>query len=326
MARKTGLDHSNGQWIIFIDSDDAIHTQSIEILMTAAKKANNDLAVGGYKYFLNDSDINHDTIIEDPKTTHENNIDKVIHWLILDSPYPNIFMQTAWMKLYARNLLDKVDWNYCNYRANEDEFMAIQYYPKLKNGVVLVPEELYYYRVNNDSITRKEFKNEFEGKLLNKFETINIIYEKRIAKLGRRFEKDILIRFTVEFLGFIEQYAHEGRLRDDIADDYIKYFEPKMEKISKIKDKLSSWPAELVQAAQKSGLYGIMAAIVERQQRHIKHLERVIQEDNNVIESLNKRVKYMSSIQGMVRTPLGKVKRLSFRILNRIRLFLSNNS
>ena len=277
MARKTGFDNSEGEWIIFIDSDDAFHPQAIEILIKAAKENLSDLAIGGYQRFLDDVDIVNKPALNNPKIAYEKDKNKAIHWLIRDSPYENVLMQTAWVKLFERHLIADIDWEYCNYRANEDEFMALQYYPKLTRGVAIVPENLYYYRINHSSITRRVYKNEFNGNLLSKFKTIEDLYQKSLNVFGKEFEEDILLRFVTQFLGFTEQYMREGHLGEDITKEYEMYFAPKIERISKIHDKLSQPYKDQFLAVKDKGVLGLIHHIIHYQSNHIQNIEHILQ-------------------------------------------------
>lgn len=54
-ARNTGLDRANGQFISFLDPDDAMHPDMFQILLTTMKKENADIAVCGFS-FINTQD------------------------------------------------------------------------------------------------------------------------------------------------------------------------------------------------------------------------------------------------------------------------------
>lgn len=288
MARKTGFEHSKGEWILFIDSDDAVHPQAVEILLAACSENLTDIAIGGYKRFWNDQELKDMAHITSPTVEKVGDIDTAIHWLIRDSPHKNVFMQTAWMKLFKRSLVEPLDWEYSDYRANEDEFMALQYYPKLTKGISIVPENLYFYRVNDQSITRGVYKNTFKGKTLTKFEMIEELYQKSMAALDSNYEKDITLRFAAQFIGFTEQYMRDGHLTEDIYKEYRKYFEPKVEEISKYQDELSQPYKDQFVAVKEKGVFGLVTYLLTLQAQHIENLEAIMRQNTVETEILQK--------------------------------------
>jgi len=286
MARKTGFENATGDWVIFVDSDDALHPQALETVFNAAVASKTELVIGGYRRFSGDEEFEKSGVIDASNAVYVKNKDEAIHWLIRDAPYDNVFMQTAWMKLYARHIVAGINWEFCNYRANEDEFMAIQYYPKLKKGLVIVPEDLYYYRINDNSITRARYRNEFNGAKLSKFEMIEALRRDSLDKLGNKFEKDILIRFTVQFLGFIEQYMDEGALDDSVFSDYEAYFKPQINNMDRIKDDLSEWNYTRFLAVKTKGLVGMFGVKVEVLKNRVENLEVDLEEKERMLGHL----------------------------------------
>ncbi len=55
-ARNTGLNHATGKYVLFVDSDDILEDNSIDMLMNEAANNNADIVVGGYYIFSNDND------------------------------------------------------------------------------------------------------------------------------------------------------------------------------------------------------------------------------------------------------------------------------
>jgi glycosyltransferase involved in cell wall biosynthesis len=58
-ARNFGIDHANGVWVLFLDADDLIEPEHLEILQQAANKnPEAGVVAGGWKEFLDDSPAN----------------------------------------------------------------------------------------------------------------------------------------------------------------------------------------------------------------------------------------------------------------------------
>ena len=56
-ARNTGLQHANGEWIIFFDSDDVIHYDMVERFVEASGSSEIDLVFSGFSCIYDYSDI-----------------------------------------------------------------------------------------------------------------------------------------------------------------------------------------------------------------------------------------------------------------------------
>jgi glycosyltransferase involved in cell wall biosynthesis len=310
MARKTGYENSSGTWILFVDSDDILRQQAVEIIYDSVKKHGVDLAIGGYRRFeTNKNTVDHSIILY-PEMILEKNKQKYIHQLVTRSGYENVLMETAWMKLFSRKIIDAVDWDYSNYRANEDEFMAIQYYPILTNGVVIVPEDLYYYRQNDNSITRSKFYNSFEGKNISKFKTIEDLYRKSLSRLDKKFEDEILLKFTNQFLGYLEEYLVLGYLDDTLIEEYELYFKTKISKIERITDLLDDSSKEKFNILKNRGVFGFVHYVIVQKNNHIHNLENINNQYRNELKNTEK-----LGIKTASRKLAGAIKRKIYKII-----------
>lgn len=56
-ARNKGLSYVNGEYLAFIDADDYIYKDYMEVLITTAKKNRADLVICGYEKFTNDGNV-----------------------------------------------------------------------------------------------------------------------------------------------------------------------------------------------------------------------------------------------------------------------------
>lgn len=285
-ARQTGFNRSSGEWILFIDSDDVAHHQAVEILKDATSEYATSIAVGGYSNFSEERSLDLDRVISEPVIHCEKNKQTFTQWLINGSPYSNVYMQTAWMKLYKRSLIETIDWEYCNYRANEDEFMSIQYYPTISSGIAIVAEDLYFYRLNQNSITRSKFSNEFQHKKISKFETIETLYEKSLVKLGKSYEEDLLLRFANQYIGYLEEFMVRGYLDDTVVREYEAYFLPKLPKIKKIQPRLSKWYQDRLAILTQGGVTGMMSYVIQQKDTHIFNLENSLHQKVSDIKQL----------------------------------------
>lgn len=138
-ARNTALKHINAKYVMFLDSDDYLSENSIEILMNSAYENNADLVAGGYALF-NDKGIIEENIF---------NLDQQVN-SVYDIP------GFTCMKVFKSDLLK----NFCfpNGFLYEDTIISMLLYDQCKT-VCVVPMIVYYYRNNVNSISNSYYKD-----------------------------------------------------------------------------------------------------------------------------------------------------------------------
>lgn len=121
-ARKTGINNSNGEYIMHVDSDDYLELDAVERLINAARIANADIVMGGSFVVSGKTKVQSPCI---PKLSKEELINGMLTRKILPS---------IWGKLYSRYL----------YEGNKD----VQHIEGLDYGedYVTVPRLIYYAR------------------------------------------------------------------------------------------------------------------------------------------------------------------------------------
>lgn len=147
-ARNTGLDFATGDYVAFIDADDYVHSQYLEILYKAICKNECELAVVDFESVHNMMDSEAYEI-----GTHY----KVRHLLQKDL-MAELFSQTifmvVWGKIYKRELLHGVCFRNL-YMASDVEFNSRVYQTVQK--AIIVDVKLYYWMNNPSSLTRVLF-------------------------------------------------------------------------------------------------------------------------------------------------------------------------
>lgn len=149
-ARNVGLCASNGDFVIFIDSDDYISPYMIEKLVIASTLTNADFSFCNY-VTVNEEGHRVETAAFFPDEDYFDGR-KVLERICLGEYH--WFWSAVWNRLYKREFIMR--FRFVEGRIHEDEFHLHEVLldnPKIQ----AVKEELYYYRLRNNSIMRKGY-------------------------------------------------------------------------------------------------------------------------------------------------------------------------
>lgn len=138
-----------GDFVMFLDSDDAIHPQQIEILynlLVSNKECS--FSSGQFIRFQECSDINIQMVSDYTGVVQPAH--HAIYSMLNPQTYKDIAREVVWNKLYRT--LDISDCIFHNQSPSEDIYFNSQLYTKI-NKFVETDTILYYYRKNPNSIT-----------------------------------------------------------------------------------------------------------------------------------------------------------------------------
>lgn len=149
-ARNYGLDKCTGDYIYFLDSDDCIAADAIEILHRECRKYNGDIAVTEYIMFHDSENIPSDT---DAKagTVCFSRKEAVINMLL-----PRKYDHCSCGKLFRKKLWD--NFRFPSGRLYEDLDTTYDIFLKA-DRVVYHTAPKYYYRIRHNSIMNSEISS-----------------------------------------------------------------------------------------------------------------------------------------------------------------------
>ena len=174
-ARNLGLAHVNGDWITFLDADDALGETYLENLMRlAAKNEDTDIVIGGA------SEVGRQTRLlknrgelqlrdEKKKDLLFSLVDSELHG---DSGYCLAILGCIWAKLYRKDILNGIQFD-TRISMREDAAFNLEAFSRARS-IALSTHCDYIYRQSNSTTSRSFhpcYDNEAEA-LLSRFKAI----------------------------------------------------------------------------------------------------------------------------------------------------------
>lgn len=173
-ARNNGIEVARGSYISFIDSDDFVAPNYFEVLYNAITKNNADLAMCGFERFKDED------IVDGIKTQSSMfvNIQKNEEVLrnVLYQIEQNVYSVAAPCKLYKVSNFKTL--RFPVGKLNEDMAIIIEIM-EMNSKIAVVHSNLYFYRINPNSITQQKFNK-------RRMDVIEIS-EKIMHKVSKRF-------------------------------------------------------------------------------------------------------------------------------------------
>lgn len=185
-ARNFGLTYANGQYILFVDSDDLIAPQAIETLITVAEQQCADIISFGFKKFYKNTNISDVSNVE---TRRARTIDlQEMFRICFDENYKSEYSNGAyaWTRLFKRSILGDLKFDSTR-KLYEDEDFTSKLLLSLNSSsnILFLDAPLYYYRQRKSSLVHS-----------NRTKRLLALYSCRSAMLKRcetnSIEYDIL--------------------------------------------------------------------------------------------------------------------------------------
>lgn len=151
-ARNTGLDNLSGEYVLFVDSDDWLPENAIELMCEKAATTEADLVIGSYTEIY---------------STHENSIvfniesikakDEIAKYL--GQSFLTAIASSPCVKLFRVSKISDLRFDR-TMSLGEDLFFNLHYFRRIEN-VEIISDCCYYYRITDELSLTKSYKDNY---------------------------------------------------------------------------------------------------------------------------------------------------------------------
>ena len=219
-ARNFGLDNANGHYITFIDGDDWVDPNHLEILIKSITENNSDIAICSYKEFRNNIFYIRYYTNKEKHLLNFNIMTKedfLINFPKLLST--NVCFNNAVSKLFRRDLVKDLRFdNKLIYGEDLDFYFRL--YLTTKN-ISFVNEDTYVYRIHGDSTTSGFTQEHAEQELSIYKKMYEKIYELGLPTINYLNKLEFLLNARKDFLANKVLLNEYFEYLDDIKSNVI---------------------------------------------------------------------------------------------------------
>ncbi len=215
-ARNAGVAVASAEWISFVDSDDIIHPQAIELLFSALKREKVDIATALMADFK-DSNMPGSFCTE----FSENYTLREVNEQFLLEIFEGSRYHSACNRIINKKLLLRFPFAIGRYHEDSPVISKMLYFSR---QMVVIPYELYFYRNNPNSITRSDL-------CLRHFDLL-WAWNEQIAFFKTLGYNDMVARLNMEYV--ISLYGLRKNARNSNNKYVLKFVYEKLKCIFKV--------------------------------------------------------------------------------------------
>ncbi|MGX6605957.1 glycosyltransferase family 2 protein [Micromonosporaceae bacterium Da 78-11] len=166
-ARNTGVRHSQGEYLTFVDSDDLVPRHAYEIMVRSLDETSSSLAAGNARRFNNTAGVRQSYVHKIP--------------FARDRPATHVFDfpalaldRMAWNKVYRRTFFDQFRYEFPAIRYEDYPISLRSHLDAVTVDVLSAPVYYWRERESGESITQQKFRH---GNLLDRVVSAEMVLD-----------------------------------------------------------------------------------------------------------------------------------------------------
>ena len=155
-ARNTGLKVAKGKYIGFVDIDDTIKSNTIEVLLNEIKSIDADLIIWGIEctQHFKSGNIKKEIITHEAKEFTINEFEESLY-----KYFNNWYLNYTWNKLYKKSIIKKANLKFNENMSTSEDLLFNSLYLRSCKKIKIIND--IYRKVSENSITRKYHNDEY---------------------------------------------------------------------------------------------------------------------------------------------------------------------
>lgn len=207
-ARNVGIENSNGKYISFIDSDDYVEYNYIEVLYKTILKYNADIAIVGHVVWYNQNKIER-AWYEEYDAKPKKILEKIL--------YDDKIDISAWGKLYNADLFKKI--RFPKGRLFEDAATTYKLIDS-SNKIAVNSLPLYNYIIRENSISTNVFSEKKMDLIISTKEMTDYI-SKKYPELSKACNRRLMYAYLSTLTQFVKSKSKNRSIKKQLVI-YIK--------------------------------------------------------------------------------------------------------
>lgn len=208
LARNTGIEVANGEYITFIDSDDYVDNDLLKELYESIISTNADTCLGGFKRVDDNKNILFKSIYDKQVYRGEEVYNELLPRMIGSLPdKSDSIRMSVWNVMYSMKIIKDHLVRFPSEREyiSEDIMFDIEYY-KYSTAVSVIDSCLYNYRLNTSSLTLK-YKED-------RFDMVKKLYHAIKANIiNKDIENEIINRLSRQFFIYVRMCIQQENIK-----------------------------------------------------------------------------------------------------------------
>lgn len=221
-TRNEGISMANSEWLTFVDADDWLENNSIEVFSKYVSKIED----ADFVVMKNFKNCGNTQVIIDNKISGDCVLDKNLISKLFQSSYCSkekvfSYCNSVWKNFYRTSFIknNKIEFDQ-NLKVAEDMLFNFDVWNLSKNGYY-INYPIYHYRINENSVMNSDIE-----KLMEKYVPVYPKLYEKINTLGNDYSKD----FELFIINQLERYAigikkikyssYKKKIKNIIKNDY----------------------------------------------------------------------------------------------------------